>query len=127
MLGTIRTLWVVPRFGARTAELIETPIMLVVTILSARWIVTRLVVPSRFFSRLGMGCLALALLLIPEFTLVLWIRGISINEYFASRDPISGTVYYIMLVAFALMPLFVAQGVRSGSHSSKVFKTMPVA
>jgi hypothetical protein len=26
--GTIRTLWVVPRFGARTAELMEMPVML---------------------------------------------------------------------------------------------------
>lgn len=38
MLGTIRTLWVVPRFGARTAELMETPIMLIVIVFSARWI-----------------------------------------------------------------------------------------
>jgi hypothetical protein len=35
VLGTIRTLWVVPRVGTRMAELIETPIMLVVTIVAA--------------------------------------------------------------------------------------------
>ena len=46
VLGTIRTLWVVPRLGMRVAELMETPIMLVVTIAAARWIVHRLVVPS---------------------------------------------------------------------------------
>ncbi len=28
VLGTIRTLWVAPRFGTRRAELMETPIML---------------------------------------------------------------------------------------------------
>jgi hypothetical protein len=28
--GTVRTLWVIPRIGTRTAELLETPIMLVV-------------------------------------------------------------------------------------------------
>ena len=38
VLGTIRVLWLVPSLGARTAELIETPIMLVVTILAARWV-----------------------------------------------------------------------------------------
>jgi hypothetical protein len=32
VLGTIRTLWVTPRFGARMAELMEMPLMLVVTI-----------------------------------------------------------------------------------------------
>ena len=42
VLGTIRTLWVVPRVGTRMAELMETPIMLVVTIVAARWTVLRL-------------------------------------------------------------------------------------
>ena len=42
VLGTIRTLWVVPRVGTRKAELMETPIMLAVTIVVARWIVMRL-------------------------------------------------------------------------------------
>ena len=41
ILGAIRTLWVVPRVGARNAELMEMPIMLVVTILAARWTVLR--------------------------------------------------------------------------------------
>ena len=42
VLGAIRILWIVPRFGTRIAELMETPIMFVVTILAARWIVRRL-------------------------------------------------------------------------------------
>jgi hypothetical protein len=46
VLGTIRILWVVPRFGTRMTELMETPIMFVVTILAARWIVRRLTVLS---------------------------------------------------------------------------------
>lgn len=53
VLGPIRILWVVPRFGARMAELMETPIMLVIIIASARWLVRRLVVPSTTSSRLG--------------------------------------------------------------------------
>jgi hypothetical protein len=46
VLGTIRTLWIVPRLGTRLAELIETPIMLLITILAARWTVRRVAVPS---------------------------------------------------------------------------------
>lgn len=42
VLGTIRTLWVVPRVGERKAELMEMPIMLAVTIVTARWTVLRL-------------------------------------------------------------------------------------
>jgi type IV secretory pathway TrbD component len=107
VLGPMRILWVVPRFGVRMAELLETPIMLVVTIFAARWIVRRLAVPFTAGSRLGMGFVALSLLLAAEFTLVLWLRGLSISEYLSSRDPVSGTVYYVMVGAFAIMPLLV--------------------
>ncbi|RPI50922.1 MAG: hypothetical protein EHM56_10185 [Chloroflexi bacterium] len=92
VLGPIRIWWVVPRFGTRMAELMEASIMLVVTIVAARWIVRRLALPSTPSSRLGMGRIALGFMLIAEFTLVLWLRGLSISEYLASRDPVSGTV-----------------------------------
>ena len=108
VLGTIRTLWVVPRFGTRMAELMETPIMFVVTILAARWIVRRLAVPPKPSRRLGMGCVGLGLMLVAEFTLVLWLRGLSIREYLASQDPVSGTVYYVMLGVFCIMPPLVS-------------------
>jgi hypothetical protein len=109
VFGSIRILWVVPRFGTRMAELTETPVMFVVIIVAARWIVRRLALPSTTSSRLGMGCVALGLMLIAEFTLVLWLRGLSISEYLVSRDPVSGTVYYVMLGVFAIMPLLVAR------------------
>jgi type IV secretory pathway TrbD component len=48
-------------------------------------------------------------MLVAEFGFVLWIRGLSIRDYLATRDPVSGTVYYAMLVAFAIMPLLVAK------------------
>ncbi len=109
VLGTIRVLWLVPRVGEKVAELMEAPIMLVVTIFAAWWIVRRLAVPFTPLSRLGMGFVALALMLVAEFTLVLWLRGLTIAEYFESRDPVSGTVYYVMLGVFAIMPLLVAR------------------
>jgi hypothetical protein len=109
VLGTFRVLWIVQRLGTRMAELTETPIMLLVSIVAARWVVKRLAVPSTRFARLGMGCVALGLLLISEFILVLWLRGMSIGEYLANRDPVSGTVYYAVLGLFAIMPLLVAR------------------
>jgi hypothetical protein len=108
VLGPIRILCAVPRFGTRVAELMETPIMFVVTILAARWIVRRLGVPRKASSRLGMGCVGLGLMLVAEFTLVLWLRGLSVSKYLASRNPVSGTVYYVMLGVFCIMPLLVA-------------------
>jgi hypothetical protein len=109
VLGPIRILWLVPRVGTRTAELMETPIMLAVTFLAAHWTVRRLDVPPTTSSRLGMGCLALGLMLMAEFTLVLTLRGLTIREYFASRDAVSGTAYYLSLLLFAVMPLLVAR------------------
>lgn len=109
MLGTIRVLLIVPHLGTRLAELMEMPLMLAVTFIAARWIVQRFAIPFTASYRLGMGCLALVLLLIAEFTLVLRLRGISIAEYFATIDPVSGTVYYIMLGIFAIAPLLVSR------------------
>ncbi len=56
-----------------------------------------------------MGFLALALLVTAEISLVGPLQGYSINEYFSSRDPISGTVYYVLLLVYALMPFLLAQ------------------
>ena len=108
-LGTIRALWVVPAFGTRTAELMESPVMLAITFFAARWVVMRLSLPPAPAVRLGVGLVALGFLLTAEFTGVLWIRGLTLREYFAGRDPVSGTVYYILLAIFAGMPLFVAR------------------
>ena len=109
LLGPIRLLWLVPRFGTRIAELMEMPVMLVVIVLAARWTVRHLPVPSTPRSRLGMGGIALVLLLVAELTLVLWLQGLSMREYLASRDPVSGTVYSVLLGIFAVMPLLVAR------------------
>ena len=56
-----------------------------------------------------MGGVALALLLIAELTLVLRLRGLSIAEYVASRDPVSGSIYAGMLGVFAVMPILVGR------------------
>ncbi len=109
LLGSIRILWVVPHFGTRIAELMETPIMFMIIVVVAQWIVRRLAVPFVPSYRLGMGCIALGLLLFAEFMLVLWLQGLSIKEYLASRDPVSEAVYYVMLGVFAPMPLLVAR------------------
>jgi hypothetical protein len=109
VLGTTRTLWAVPRLGVRTAELTEMPIMFGISVLAARWVVRHVQVSPLRSKRLAMGCIALGLMLAAEFTLGLWIRGMTIREYFAARDPVSGAVYFIALGAFAVIPIFVGQ------------------
>ena len=110
LLGAIRTLWVVPRLGVRTAERAESPIMFGISILAARWAVRHVQVSPLRSRRLAMGGIALGLMLAAEFTLGLWIRGMTISGYFAARDTISGAVYFKTLGAFAVIPIFAGRG-----------------
>jgi type IV secretory pathway TrbD component len=59
--------------------------------------------------RLGVGVLALVLLLTAESTLALWVQGRTLAQAVAGRDPVSGSVYLAMLVVFATMPLWVGR------------------
>jgi hypothetical protein len=118
VLGAIRVPLLVPRLGVRWAELVEMPLMAAVIVVAARWIVRRHALPAGAAVRLGVGFAALALLLAAEAGLAVALQGGSIAEVVASRDPVSGTVYALMLVVFALMPLFVARNApRESDHA----------
>ena len=112
-LGPIRVLWAGPRFGERTAELMEAPLMLVAIVLAARWIARRFVEPKSSSRLLAVGWLALALLLGMELSMVLSLRGLTLEEYVRGRDPVAGGVYVVLLLLFALMPLMVGKFIRA--------------
>ena len=103
LLGIVRVLAVEPRLGERWAELVEAPLMLVAIIFSARFVVRRFPAPRRA-EYVVSGAVALMLLVFVEFSVVLGIRGSSLSEYFAERDPVAGSVYILMLAVFAAMP-----------------------
>ncbi|HEX7252342.1 MAG TPA: hypothetical protein VF376_05620 [Thermoanaerobaculia bacterium] len=107
VLGTIRTLLVVPRVGAPAAELMETPIMLGVTFFAARWVVRRFAIPPGIARRFSVGLVGTALLIAAEFTLVLRLRGLTIREYEAGHSPTSQIVYLLSLGAVVIMPIWV--------------------
>ena len=109
MLGALRVPFLVPRVGERIAELIEMPFMFVVVVLSARLIVRRFALPARTSTRLSVGFLALGLLLTAEIWLAIAIQKQSLGEAIASRDPVSGSVFLLMLMLFGLMPFIVAR------------------
>ena len=102
-------MWIEPQLGVRLAELLEMPLMLVAVVVAAYWVVKQLAVPPVLWSRLSIGLVALTCLLCAEWGLVLGLRGNSMAEYIATRDPIAGTAYYIMLCLFAVMPWLVAR------------------
>jgi hypothetical protein len=109
LLALVRIPFLEPRFGTRVAELAEMPVMGVVMFLAAGWTIRRFGIAPVAGPRLVMGAIALALLLAAEFGGVLFLRGITLDEHFATRDPVSGTVYALMLVVFALLPWALAR------------------
>lgn len=102
VLGSVRVLWLVPLMDERYAELLEMPFMFIAIYYSARYINHRM--KASAIQLLLIGFFALFLLLSVEFTVVLGIRGISLSEYFQTRDAVSGTVYILSLIIYMLMP-----------------------
>lgn len=103
-LGTIRILWVVPRFGERTAELLEMPFILVAILIAARWINQHYCHAAASIQRLKIGFIALLFMLIADLGIGVFLRGMRPIEVITSRDVISGAAYYGMLLVFGLMP-----------------------
>jgi len=104
VLGTLRVLWLAPAIGETQAELLEIPLMLVAIVVIARWIVRRYRLAEGIRGRLPTGLIALLLLLAAEILVVIAVRGETIGEYLAHRDPLAGSLYALSLLLFALMP-----------------------
>ncbi len=104
VLGSVRVPFLVPRLGERMAELAEMPFMLLAIVLAAGYIVKKYgtTVPSLGWA--VVGAIALAFLVFAELLLAVVLAGRGVGEYVASRDPISGSVYGVMLLVFAAMP-----------------------
>jgi hypothetical protein len=111
VLGMIRVPFLVPKLGQRIAELIELPFMLFAIFLSARWIVRRFGLGGQTLTSLSIGLVAAILLLAVEFSVVLWIRGLTLSEFLAERDPVAGTLYYIAVAIFAAAPALISTGI----------------
>lgn len=108
-LGAIRVPFLVPRLGERTAELLEMPLMFIAIVFAARYVVRRFSIAPLPWPRFQVGLIALALVLAAELSLVFLLQHRTLAEYVASRDPISGSVYLLLLAVFALMPLILAK------------------
>lgn len=104
VLGVFRVLFVVSRIGERWAELMEMPLMAAAIFFSAGYILRHF--PEINFPResLIVGFLALALTVGAELGLAVALQSQSLAEYLGSRDKVSGLVYLVMLIVFALMP-----------------------
>ena len=104
VMGTIRVPFLVPRLGERYAELLEMPFMFLAIVLAARYVVRRFALPASLPVRLQVGFAALGMFVVAELLLATALQSRSLVEFTASRDPVSGAVYVVMLLLFALMP-----------------------
>ncbi len=106
VLGTIRVLLIVPLIGVRGAELSESPLMLFATIVGARWVNRRFCSGFGGLKLLGVGLIAVTLILAADIIVGVGLRGMSLAQVFTERDAVSGPIYYGLLGFFALMPWF---------------------
>lgn len=105
VLGTARVLLLVDLVGERYAELAEMPLMIFISCIVARLLMSKYSAKLTAVRAFSVGVIALALLLAVEFSVVLALRGLSVAEYLDSRDLISGAAYIVGLTCYALAPV----------------------
>ena len=110
-------LFVVPHLGTRTAELLETPLMLTASAVTARWLRRHFEsAVARPPDALAVGSIALAMLLGAEILLGMAVRWRPPIEVLLDHDPVSGTVYYASLLVFAFLPWGFSRGLNANQQ-----------
>ena len=104
LLGMVRVPFLVPRIGERWAELAEMPIMAAVVFFAAGYVLKRYPSVCSQGQSLAVGLIALSLSVCSELGLAVVLQNQTLTEFIASRDKVSGSVYFGLLVIFALMP-----------------------
>jgi hypothetical protein len=117
VFGTVRTLGLTPRIGPRAAELLETPLMLAVVVVAARWRVRRSGIGGGG-ARLAMGTLGVAMLLGAEVGLVRLIGEGSVRAWLLERDPLLAATFWGSMLVMATAPVWAARGGRRGAGRS---------
>lgn len=103
VLGTIRTLFLIPRIGELGAVLVELPV-----ILTAAWAICGRLLRGR---RLGapqavaMGAFAFGLLMLAEASLSVWMSGRTLAEHLALYAQPAHMLGLVGQIAFAAFPL----------------------
>jgi hypothetical protein len=120
VLGVVRVPFLVPQIGERWAELAEMPIMAVVIFLAAGYILRRFPDIRSSGRSLAAGFLALALTVCAELGLAVALQDRTLSEFIGSRDKVSGSVYLLLLLVFAIMPrVRLRQHVRAVAESRR--------
>lgn len=106
-LGTIRVLFIVPRFGPLAATIAEAPIMLIAAFWACRWSIRRWRVPGAITIRLAMAIWFLVMLFVFETVLGTALFGRTMTEQWAVLATSAGLVGLAAQVIAALFPTMV--------------------
>ncbi len=105
LIGPVREFALTPRVGPTFAVMIETPIMLAVSIVCARWVMRHWPQASPGL----VGASALGMLLVAETGGAIWLRRMSLSEYAAHLATPAGLISLSLFASFALMPLIIGR------------------
>jgi hypothetical protein len=105
LLGTIRELYLVPRFGPDLAVLIELPVILAISWNACGIVLRHVPVPAAVGPRLVMGIVALGLLLLAEMALATIGFGQTMTTVVAQYATAPGAVGLAGQVLFGLIPI----------------------
>jgi hypothetical protein len=107
-LGAVRTVALAPRLGETAAVAVELPVMLALSWLACRWC-ARFATPRAAVSRLVMGGVALALLLVAEAAVGVLLLGRTLAAHLASYAAPGALLGLPAQLAFAAFPTIEAR------------------
>ncbi|MEE4360319.1 MAG: hypothetical protein V2I63_02215 [Pseudomonadales bacterium] len=103
-LGVLRTLLLEPRLGSATAQFVELPFMVVISLWAAGFCLRRLGAELSRTEVAFAGAAAVLLLFGFELVLVLGLRGETPGAWLQSRLSPPGIAYLISVLAFGCWP-----------------------
>lgn len=107
VLEVVRFQVVALHVNERLAEMLEIPNVLLATMIGARWVVDQFTLPPLPGIRLGVGLVALCLMLISEWTVIQALQSLSVEGYVTSQDAAVGTIPIGALGVLTVMPFLV--------------------
>lgn len=120
LIGSIRVPFLQPVLGVRYAELLEMPVMVVVMWQAAQltlWQLEGCNEKGAFTTPMLVGVFALGWLVVMELGASAILQGgwwSGFRVFFVQRDPVSGPVYALALLAYAIMPWYIWNGTERG-------------
>jgi hypothetical protein len=107
VLEVIRLQVVALHVSERIAGMMEIPTTLLAMIIGARWAIDRFTLPPLPGIRLGVGLVALGLMVLLQWLVVLPLHGLSLDQYVATQDAVVGTLPLGALGVLTVMPFLV--------------------